>query len=136
MITTQQVFDRQFLASKGLKTPWSRLLQSGRLARSLDMLTPRNAFVGNNSGAWRTDLLRVAGFDEAMGYGGEDRNIGIRLNCAGVGGVRARHSLVCLHLDHARSYRHEAVLVANQEWNRQLARRPQILPHQSLLLSL
>lgn len=136
MISTQRVFDRQFLASQGVAVPWSRTLQPGPLARLLDLLTPRSAFVGNNSGAWRADLLRVGGFDEAMGYGGEDRNLGIRLHHAGVRGQRARHSLVCLHLDHARAYRNEAVLLANQEWNRQLARQAQILPRQSLLLGL
>lgn len=135
MITTQQVFDRRFLASQGVATPWSRMLPSGPLVRLLDVLTPRNAFVGNNSGAWRADLLQVAGFDEAMSYGGEDRNLGIRLNHAGVRGLRARHSLVCLHLDHARSYRHESVVRANRDWNRRLARDVQTLPRQSLLLT-
>lgn len=134
MIVTQQVFDRQFLAAQGVAVPWSRMLQGGRLARMLDTLTPRSAFVGNNSGAWREDLLRVAGFDEAMGYGGEDRNLGIRLNHAGVRGQRARHSLVCLHLDHARSYRNDAVLQSNREWNRHLAGCAETLPRQSLLL--
>ncbi len=133
-VEDQRVFDRRFLAEHGVTTPWSRLLRAGPLARVLDRLTPRDAFVGNHSGAWRSDLLRVAGFDEAMGYGSEDRNLGLRLNHAGVRGLRARHSLVCLHLDHARSWRHEEVAAANRAWNRQLASTGVTLPRQSLLL--
>jgi len=134
MVSSQQVFKRGFLAMQGIAVPWSRLLPSGALPRLLDRLSPRDAFVGNNSGAWREDLLRVAGFDEAMGYGAEDINLGLRLNHAGVRGQRARHSLVCLHLDHPRSYRHEAVVQANRRWNQTLAHTRTTLPRQSMLL--
>ena len=134
MIEDQSLFSRQFLADHGVATPWSRLLPGGALARLLDRLSPRDAFVGNNAAAWRSDLLRVAGFDEAMGYGAEDRNLGLRLNHAGVHGLRARHSLVCLHLDHARSWAHAEVAAANREWNRQLATTRDTLPRRSLLL--
>ena len=135
MVSSQKVFDRGFLAVQGVAVPGSRLLPGGVLPRLLDLLSPRDAFVGNNSGAWRDDLLRVAGFDEAMGYGAEDMNLGLRLNHAGVRGLRARHSLVCLHLDHPRSYRHEAVVQANRQWNQALARTSTTLPRQSLLLN-
>jgi cellulose synthase/poly-beta-1,6-N-acetylglucosamine synthase-like glycosyltransferase len=134
MVGDQRVFDRDFLALQGVLTPWSRLLKPGPLPALLDTLTPRNAFVGNNSGAYRVDLLRVAGFDEAMGYGAEDSNLGIRLNHANVYGFRARHTLVSLHLDHPRSYRHEDQVRANQAWNRQLAKTATTLPRQSVLL--
>jgi glycosyltransferase involved in cell wall biosynthesis len=134
MISSQRLFDSAFLADAGVATPGLRLLKPGPLPALLDTLTPRNAFVGNNSAAWRTDLMRVAGFDEAMGYGAEDSNLGIRLNHANVYGFRARHSLVCLHLDHPRSYRHEEQVRANQAWNRQLAKTQQTLPRQSVLL--
>jgi cellulose synthase/poly-beta-1,6-N-acetylglucosamine synthase-like glycosyltransferase len=133
MIESQTVFDAAFLRREGVSLPALRLLRAGPLPRLLDALTPRDAFVGNLSGAWRSDLLRVAGFDEAMGYGAEDRNLGIRLNHAGVHGVRARHSLVCLHLDHPRSYKHDDEVARNQAFNRQLAATRAVLPRQSLL---
>ncbi len=134
MIESQQIFDAAFLARQGVRLPRSRLLPAGTRARMLDALTPRNAFVGNLTGAWRADVLKVAGFDEAMGYGGEDRNLGIRLNHAGVRGIRSRHSLVCLHLDHLRSWRHDEQLQANLAFNRALRASHQTRPRQSLLL--
>jgi cellulose synthase/poly-beta-1,6-N-acetylglucosamine synthase-like glycosyltransferase len=133
MIESQAIFSAAFLRREGVQTPMLRLLPGGWLARTLDALTPRDAFVGNLSGAWRSDLLRVAGFDEAMGYGAEDSNLGIRLNHAGVRGRRARHSLVCLHLDHPRSYKHEDDVVRNQAFNRSLAHGRTVLPRESLL---
>lgn len=132
-VRSQRIFDAAWLRAQGVAAPRLRLLPAGPLPRLLDALTPRDAFVGNNAGAWRADLLRVAGFDEAMGYGGADRNLGIRLNNAGVRGVRLRHSLICLHLDHARSYRHADQVAANKAFNAALAGTPEVLPRQSLL---
>jgi cellulose synthase/poly-beta-1,6-N-acetylglucosamine synthase-like glycosyltransferase len=134
MIESQSVFDAVFLRRAGVQVPALRLLPNGLLPRVLDALTPRNAFVGNLSGAWRADLLRVGGFDEAMGYGAEDRNLGIRLNHAGIRGLRARHSLVCLHLDHPRSYKHDDEVARNQAFNRSLAASRAVLPRESLLV--
>ena len=131
LIETQRLFDPGYLRAQGVAVPRARLLRAGWLARLLDRLTPRDAFVGNNAGAWRDDLLRVAGFDEAMGYGGADRNLGIRLNNAGVRGARARHSLVMLHLDHPRSYRHAEQVERNKAHNRRLAGSGTVLPQRS-----
>lgn len=129
----QSVFDARWLRAQGVTTPPLRLLTSQRWADWLDRLSPRQAFVGNLSGAWRSDLLRVGGFDETMGYGGEDTNLGVRLQNAGVRGYRARHALVCLHLDHARPWRvHEEALL-NKAWNRAIAGTTTVLPRQSSL---
>ena len=38
-------------------------------------------------------------------------------------GVRARHSLVCLHLAHERPWRDPALVARNKQWNRELERR-------------
>lgn len=135
MLVDQRVFDAGFLHGAGVGLPAARLLPAGWKARLLDALTPRSAWVGNNSGAWREDLLRVAGFDETMGYGGGDRNLGIRLEHAGVHGLRARHSLVCLHLEHERPWRDAALVARNKQWNRELhKRRDAWLPRASSLL--
>jgi len=135
LLVNQRIFESRFLQTAGVAPPASRLLPYGFRARVLDALTPRSAWVGNNSGAWRSDLLQVAGFDETMGYGGGDRNLGIRLEHAGVHGVRARHSLVCLHLEHERPWRDPALVARNKQWNRELhKRRGEWLPRASSLL--
>jgi hypothetical protein len=132
---SQRVFDAAALRRHGLALPAARLLPAGWLPRMLDRLTPRSAFVGNNAGAWRSDLLRVGGFDEAISYGGGDRNLGIRLELAGVRGQRARHSLVCLHLAHPRPWRDEQQVARHKAWNQQVQQRGLVLPRQSLLLA-
>ena len=136
-IDEQALFSPRWLRAQGVRLSSLRLLPPsgvGRVAAQvLDRVSARDAFVGNLSGAWRADLLAVAGFDEAMAYGAEDRNLGIRLNHAGVRGRRLRHALVCLHLEHGRSWKHDQQVRENQRWNASLA--PQVtLPRQSVLL--
>ena len=137
-IEDQRLFDPRWLRTQGVRLSALRLLPPtgpGRVwARMLDRLSPRDAFVGNLSGAWRVDLLQVAGFDEAMSYGAEDRNLGIRLNHAGVRGRRLRHTLVCLHLEHSRSWKHDSQVRENQRWNAALSAQV-TLPRQSVLLA-
>ena len=135
MVESGQIFDAAFLRSQGIQLPATRLLPHGAFARWLDVLTARNAFVGNHTGAWRHDLLRVGGFDESMGYGGEDTNIGIRLNNAGVRGIRAKHQLVMLHLDHPRPYVKRDEVLSNRRFNDSLRRTKTIAPRQSSLAS-
>jgi len=136
-IDDQRLFRSAWLRAQGVRLSVLRLLPptgpARVLATVLDRLSPRDAFVGNLSGAWRSDLLRVAGFDEAMAYGAEDRNLGIRLNHAGVRGRRLRHALVCLHLEHPRSWKHDEQVRENQRWNAALS-RDVILPRRSVLL--
>ena len=111
-----------------------RLTRCTTLARALDQLTQRNAFSGANSAAFRTDILAVGGFDESMGYGGEDTNLGIRLNNIGIRGIRARYSLVTLHLDHQRSYADPSIILANKIWNKTIKKKRNIFPKTSCLL--
>lgn len=132
-IIAQQVFDHEWLRARGIELSRWRLTRSQSMARTLDALTARNAFNGANSCAWRTDLLKVGGYDESMGYGGEDRNLGYRLNHAGVRGQRLRHSLVWLHLDHPRGYVDPAVKRANLQWNREVRRQTLVRPRATAL---
>lgn len=83
-----------------------RLGKSGTRARLMDFLFPRsNAFIGCNSSCWRADALAINGFDEDWGYGGTDREFGIRLTNNGVKSRRHQFSLVALHQEHGRGYR-------------------------------
>lgn len=72
----------------------------------LNRLTPAaRTFNGNNASCFKSDALRVRGFDERIRYGGGDREFGYRLQHAGVSPYVIRYSTVCLHLDHPRSYK-------------------------------
>ena len=62
----------------------SKLTRSPGRAAWLDRLTTTRAtWNGHNASAWKTDLLRVNGFDERMTYPVEDRELGERLRNAG-----------------------------------------------------
>lgn len=82
-----------------------RLVTKGRAATLLDWVTPtKPTWNGNNSSGWADDIRRAGGFDQRMRYGGLDRELGERLENAGVRGKQIRQRCVCLHLDHARGY--------------------------------
>lgn len=82
----------------------------------LDHLSPiRRSWAGGNSGTYRTNILKVNGFDETMAYGGEDKEFGIRLSNAGIEGVTLRYSAPLYHLDHPRSYVDPVVQRRNRE---------------------
>ncbi|HSM36303.1 MAG TPA: glycosyltransferase family 2 protein [Longimicrobiales bacterium] len=99
-----------------------RLALPRALAPLLDAVTPtRASFNGHNASAWKDDLVRVNGFNEDMGYGGLDRELGERLENAGVRGKQIRHRALVVHLDHPRGYRDEAVLRRNRAIRDELA---------------
>ncbi|MXW56593.1 MAG: glycosyltransferase [Gemmatimonadales bacterium] len=83
----------------------SKLTRSPRRAVWFDRLTTTRAtWNGHNASAWKTDLLRVNGFDERMTYPVEDRELGERLRNAGVRPLQARHRAVCAHVEHDRPW--------------------------------
>jgi hypothetical protein len=72
---------------------------------AFDRFTPtRPSWNGHNASGWKADLVAVNGFDERMGWGGEDRELGERLVNAGLRPMQIRHRAVCVHLDHGRGY--------------------------------
>lgn len=116
-IASNRVFELTWLRSHGL--PWAprnvKLAARGRTAGLLDALvTTRASWNGHNASCWAVDLLRVNGFDERMGYGGEDRELGERLQNAGLQGKRIRHRAIVVHLDHPRGYVRDEVIEANR----------------------
>ncbi|MFT5890964.1 MAG: glycosyltransferase involved in cell wall biosynthesis [Dokdonia sp.] len=109
-------FDVEWLKEKGsLGSSQYRKLASGEtVAKLLDVVTPSNASFNNcNSSAWLEDLIRINGYDERMQYGGPDRELGERLENAGVKGKQIRHRALCLHLDHPRGYKTKESLERN-----------------------
>ncbi|MGD2154265.1 MAG: glycosyltransferase family 2 protein [Gemmatimonadales bacterium] len=115
-ILAGRVTDPSWLRSHGLKPTRKmlRLLAGSRLGRLLDTVTPTRAtWNGHNASAWRTDLLAANGYDERMVWGGLDRELGERLENAGVRGLQIRHRAVVVHLDHPRGYANQEGLRAN-----------------------
>jgi len=110
---TDPAFLRSLGVGRSLKT--LRLTAGPRLAPLLDWITPTGAtWNGHNASGWRRDILAANGFDERMAYGGEDRELGERLENAGIRGKQIRHRAVCVHLWHERGYIRQADLIRNR----------------------
>jgi glycosyltransferase involved in cell wall biosynthesis len=115
-ILSRRVTDLRWLAAHGLLDP-KRLLKTVEvrgLTRLLDALTTTQAtWNGGNASTWKSEILRVNGYDERMEHGGLDRELGDRLVNAGLKCKQIRHRAVCLHLDHGRPYAREDALRRN-----------------------
>jgi glycosyltransferase involved in cell wall biosynthesis len=59
---------------------------------------------GGNASAFLADLLKVNGYDERFGWGSEDKELGVRLEHAGVRGFSIRYSAPVFHLWHEHPY--------------------------------
>lgn len=85
----------------GLENRW-HALRNRWLARLRSKRRPRLASIKScNQGYWRSDLVRVNGFDERfVGWGPEDKELAARLDHAGVECIYLKHSAIALHLWH------------------------------------
>jgi hypothetical protein len=114
----------------------------------LDLVTTtRPTWNGHNASAFKHDILAVNGFDERMQWGGLDRELGERLENAGVRGRQIRHRAVCVHLDHGRAYLNEPALRRNEAIREQtrreratwtefgLSKQPQAAPQEAMAAS-
>jgi len=114
-----RVFNRDWLRAHGaidrlgtwLKTmPFPFVLQN-----LLDILTPvSKSLCGANWSAFRSDILAVNGFDADMKYGGEDKELGVRLKNNGVKGRHLRYTAPLCHQEHGRDYVFDTVLQQNK----------------------
>lgn len=98
---------------------WARPGWRERLLNAITPTPPR--WAGNNASGWKADLLRVNGFDARMSYGGEDLELGERLENAGIRGKQVRFSAICVHLDHDRGYVDPQQRAANERIRAQTA---------------
>lgn len=115
-ILSGNCFDVRWLKKNGMKSSFknNKLSAKGFKSTFLNFITPTTpSWNGHNSSAWKKDILAVNGFDERMEYGGEDRELGERLNNNNVKGKQIRYSTTCIHLDHARGYVNEKALAIN-----------------------
>ncbi|HSG50169.1 MAG TPA: glycosyltransferase family 2 protein [Longimicrobiales bacterium] len=122
-VRTGRAFEASWLAAQG--TPLGRhrlrLLGGGAVPRVLDALTTtRPTWNGMSSSTWKAELERINGFDLDFVYGGLDRELGGRLENAGLKGVQVRHRAVVLHLHHERPYKDVETI------RRQRARRAEV----------
>lgn len=117
-IKSGEAFQLPWLRKQGLPLShrYLRLMQRPALADLLNRLTTtKPTWNGNNSSGWKSDIVAANGFDERMRYGGLDRELGERLENAGIRGKHVRFQALCLHLDHPRGYENEADWKRNNE---------------------
>jgi len=127
METSQKISKDDILAGRATDYAWLRAngtpssMQAARLrwgpvmSRLLDAVTTTGpTFNGHNSSVWRDDLFKVNGFDERLEWGGLDRELGERLENAGVRGKQIRHRALVVHLDHGRGYKRPEAMAKNR----------------------
>ncbi|MFC2508269.1 MAG: glycosyltransferase family 2 protein [Bacteroides sp.] len=114
-IESQQAFSTSYLNGLDMEKVRScKLTHSRLLAKLLNRLTTsKPTWNGNNTSCYRNLVVATGGYDERMGYGGEDRELGERLCNAGLHGCRARYLAILLHLDHSRGYVTEEMWAKN-----------------------
>jgi GT2 family glycosyltransferase len=119
LVASGRVFERDWLKAHGAVDRLGTWLKTrplpGPVLNGLDLLTPvQKAWGGANSSAFREAILKVNGFDESMRYGGEDKELGVRLTNSGVRGQHLRYTASVVHLDHPRGYADRATIKANK----------------------
>ena len=125
-IKQQDCFSMFWLLQKGMSFSFklSKLVQHSFFAQFMNWITPtKKTFNGHNTSCFKKDLLAVNGFNEAMKYGGLDRELGERLNHYGIVAKQIRYAAICLHLEHSRAYFSEAERKKNtaiRDYNKKL----------------
>ncbi len=116
---------RSWLRSHGypFKKSFLKLTSDGVFAKILNRFTTTRAgWHGHNSSCWKSDALLINGFDERMGWGGEDREFGYRLVNLGLIATRVRYSAICTHLFHERPWRNLEILAQNDQMRNETKR--------------
>jgi GT2 family glycosyltransferase len=119
LVASGRVFERDWLREHRAIDRFGTWLKTrplpAPLLTALDVATPvQKAWGGANSSAFRAALLAVNGFDETMKYGGEDKELGVRLTNSGVRGQHLRYVASVVHLDHPRGYLDRELMAANK----------------------
>lgn len=107
-VATERAFSIGWLREQGLKINFkcTKLVKSRMFTLLMNRITPRGAtWNGCNASGWRTDMMRINGYNEEMHYGGQDREFGERLFNLGIKSKQICYSAIVLHLDHKRPYK-------------------------------
>ncbi|MBQ8606617.1 MAG: glycosyltransferase family 2 protein [Bacteroidaceae bacterium] len=107
-VATERAFSIEWLREQGLKINFkcTKLVKSRMFTLLMNRITPRGAtWNGCNASGWRTDMMRINGYNEEMHYGGQDREFGERLFNLGIKSKQICYSAIVLHLDHKRPYK-------------------------------
>ena len=117
-IISERAFQLGWLLKNGLENkPLKnlKLVQNKTLTGILNRVTPANAsWNGGNASGWKENLEAINGFDERMEYGGQDRELGERLDNLGLKSKQLRYSAICLHLEHSRGYKNQKSIDKNK----------------------
>jgi glycosyltransferase involved in cell wall biosynthesis len=116
-IVSQQAFKLKWLYTNGLPHTFksSKLITSKWYTILMNILTPTKAsWNGHNSSGWKKDIIAINGFNEGMHYGGQDRELGERLQNFGIKSKQIRYSAICIHLEHGRPYKTKASIERNR----------------------
>lgn len=117
-VVSQAVFGPDWLLANGQPREYRHLWKLTRRrwwATALEALSTAPAsWNGANASCWKSDAIRVNGFDERMTYGSEDREFGERLVHAGVRTRKIRYSAAVVHLEHGRRYENKEGWEANR----------------------
>lgn len=118
-VESQRAFSARWLGTRGHPHSLRKLRVPDWTRRPTDLAAAsRPTWNGHNASAWRSDVVAVNGFDERMAYGGEDRELGERLENFGVRGLRVRYRALCVHLEHPRPYVDADALAENLDIRR------------------
>lgn len=120
MVRSGLVFDRRWLREhdtfKRLGSWLKAMPFPFGVQRMLDTTSPvQKALCGANASLFRADALAVNGFDEAIKYGGSDKEFGIRLTNAGILGQHLRYTAPLVHLDHPRGYKNDDEITRHKQ---------------------
>lgn len=120
-IEEKRLFDLHWLFSKGVKWHFkcTKLIRSKIFTRFMNRTTTAKAsWNGCNSSGWKSDLMRINGFNGTLLYGGEDRELGERLQNLHIKGRQIRYSAICVHLDHDRPYKDIDTVKKNKKYRK------------------
>lgn len=115
-VLSGNAFNKTWLLDHGVAKTYKflKLTSKGWFEHALNKFTPAGApWNGHNSSGWKSDLVKVNGFNEEMQYGGQDRELGERLFNLGLKSKQIRYSAICIHLDHKRGYATTASIEKN-----------------------
>ena len=107
IIAKGQCFDSTWLKANGVPKTHKllKLAQNNILRAICNTVTPtKRTWNGHNASCWKSDAVKVNGFDERMRYGGEDVEFGYRLRHCGLKVKQIRYLAACVHLEHGRGY--------------------------------